>query len=988
MKRFMTIVIILVTLICSYQAKCKKEAYNWYFGTHAGITFLPDGNNPSVLYSSMMETFEGCSTISDSSGNLLFYTNGVTVWNKSHQIMPNGQGLYGSNSASQSSLVVPVPGNPNIFCLFTVACEETPSAGMCYSIVDMSLQGGLGDITTKNVQLMTSATEKITAVKHSNNRDIWILAHEWNNDAYYIYKISPAGLDVNPKIIHIGSVITGDPWNKIGYMKVSSNGKKLAIVMYRMGVINIFDFNNTTGDLTNPLILNNNDYYGAYGIEFSPDCSKLYLSNHGAGKLFQLNLKAGSANDIVNSASLISNNSQYNFGALQLGPDSKIYQSKYMYSYLGVINNPDSLGSKCNYLSDGIYLGGNKCQLGLPQFIQSYFNSTPLRIIGDSIICENGTVILSSESEYKSYLWSTGDTTRDILVTKPGNYSLRVTNGFGDFDSSNYNVTKFDMKLNNFKDVVFKSLNNGKADSIIFEVANFSNENINIDKIYIKGIEGNTFSVKSDIQLPVVLSKMQKIVLTVKIDPKQQKQFLDSLFFVVSKPCYETIAVACKVYDAFPPKISFVPECNGDISIGIVTDMPSDSLYRSNLGKIILDSAKSFNYILNVDNYNQGISEATHWSLKKINKNQKGKAVITFSDNAGNDTTATIESVWGGFDFPANIAANELNFIGYSSVKNNIINITPTQYYRTGAVWYKQLVSVNNGFQSYFDFKISDGKNHLDYEESEPGGDGFAFVIQNAGNNAVGSWGGGLGYAGIKNSLAIEFDTYQNFWPDDSILDPSGNHIAVFSNGKEANKPYHTTSAQIGVTSNIPLMKSSGTLYHSMIDYNNSTKILSIYLDTTGNFDKPVLEINGIDFSTLLLLDKNTNAYIGFTSATGNAWENHDITSWRFCGETPAIISDVYDTDSQLTDKDLTINPNPANQLLITNYELRKSGMVRISLFDELGVEVMVLLNEWQTLGEHNYQLSMTDYHLNNGVYFLKLTGNGLIKTEKVVIIR
>jgi hypothetical protein len=123
----------------------QQEASNWYFGGNAGIKFHPDGS-VTPLIDGKLNTQEGCASISDNSGNLLFYTDGMKIWNKNHQLMLNGTGLLGHWSSTQSATIVPKPGSTNLFYIFTLDYEIRPN-GFRYSIVDINLDGGLGGVT-------------------------------------------------------------------------------------------------------------------------------------------------------------------------------------------------------------------------------------------------------------------------------------------------------------------------------------------------------------------------------------------------------------------------------------------------------------------------------------------------------------------------------------------------------------------------------------------------------------------------------------------------------------------------------------------------------------------------------------------------------------------------------------------------------------------------------------------------------------------------
>ena len=144
------------------------EANIWYFGQNAGLDF--NSGAPVALTNGQLDTLEGCATISNNSGQLLFYTDGITVWDRNHAIMPNGTGLFGHPSSSHAATIVPLPGSASLFYVFTLDAFVGPN-GFCYSIVDMSLNGGNGAVTTKNIQIYTPSNEKLCIVKHANNSD-------------------------------------------------------------------------------------------------------------------------------------------------------------------------------------------------------------------------------------------------------------------------------------------------------------------------------------------------------------------------------------------------------------------------------------------------------------------------------------------------------------------------------------------------------------------------------------------------------------------------------------------------------------------------------------------------------------------------------------------------------------------------------------------------------------------------------------------------
>jgi hypothetical protein len=243
--------ILLMLIGASFVGIAQKEANIWYFGEQAGLDF--NGGIPTALLNSAMNKDEGCSSVSDSNGNLLFYTSGINVWNRNHMQMPNGFGLAGHESSSQAALIVPKPGSNTLFYIFTTDAFFYAN-GLKYTVVDMSLQGGLGDVISKNTPLHTPTTEKLTAVKHANNTDIWVITHGANSATFNAYLVTAAGITppVSTTIgaIHSGGGTTGT-LNAIGCMKASPDGTKLALALYNMNLAELFDFNASTGVVSN-----------------------------------------------------------------------------------------------------------------------------------------------------------------------------------------------------------------------------------------------------------------------------------------------------------------------------------------------------------------------------------------------------------------------------------------------------------------------------------------------------------------------------------------------------------------------------------------------------------------------------------------------------------------------------------------------------------------------------------------------------------------
>jgi hypothetical protein len=384
MKALQKIIAVILFAVTITFAHAQKQTNNWFFGINAGLDF--NSGSAVTLTTGALNTTEGCSTISDAGGNLLFYTEGVNVWNATHSIMPNGTGLQGDVSTTQSALIVKKPNSSTLYYIFTLPAEG--SGNFCYSIVDITLDGGKGDVTTKNAILKGNVTEKMSAVHHCNGRDVWVTIHELNNNSFYSYLVSPTGIG-SPVISTTGRKFT----EMRGQIKFNNTGTRLACLrdtMLQMGPpyqgkasLDLYNFNNQTGVVTYSLSILLNNWQKSYGVEFSPDNTKLYASyydqsgpNAYNSEIMQFNLTATNvaASGVTVAAAL----DPTILRAMQVGPDGKIYVSKSNTPFLCVIGSPNLSGAACNYTDNAIDVDpasmGSGCMLGLPGFVQSYFN--------------------------------------------------------------------------------------------------------------------------------------------------------------------------------------------------------------------------------------------------------------------------------------------------------------------------------------------------------------------------------------------------------------------------------------------------------------------------------------------------------------------------------------------------------------------------------------------------------------------------------------
>ncbi|WP_037051815.1 T9SS type B sorting domain-containing protein [Psychroserpens burtonensis] len=509
--------ILLVALLCIAYTFAQQEASYWYFGQNAGLRFNSGNGTVTAITDGQIDTLEGCTSISDTTGDLLFYTDGRTVWNQNHEIMANGDyfggtGLLGDPSSTSSGLIVPKPQDPTQYYIFTVdephhlnanafpnqytgtyqggtsAPEEDDgfNNGFAYSLVDVTLDGGLGDVvdTEKNIPLITydvanpleeayKCSEKITAVKADDCSSFWVITHFI--DKYYAFKVDINGVNTTPVISTVGPEvpISGYRRNALGYLKASPDGSKLAVAHLGFateqagnapGGVYLLDFDNDTGIVSNSVELYGPDQGDSpYGVEFSAENRKIYASvgagigGGGDSTIYQWDLESS---DIPNSIEIIHQSTVFSAGALQLGLDKRIYRAQIDFSvnfnvpfpntgnFMGIINNPEETGSATNYDETGILLdinGGfqNTSRIGLPPFIQSLFNSQ-IDIIQNGIsttelkLCTGDSFTLTAEDVAGgTYSWTKDgieltEITFELDINEPGFYEVFIEPNSGE----------------------------------------------------------------------------------------------------------------------------------------------------------------------------------------------------------------------------------------------------------------------------------------------------------------------------------------------------------------------------------------------------------------------------------------------------------------------------------------------------------------------------------------------------------------------------
>jgi hypothetical protein len=389
------IISIILCISASINIFAQNESAKWYFGENAALDFMT--NPPTVINNSAMHAYDGCSSMADVSGNLLFYTDGIKVWNKQHVIMPNGILAFAGSPNNAYPLIIKQPGNSSLYYIFRalpaphVTNWPVPpiTSGLYYSVVDMSLASGMGSVTVNNMLVYTapfylSTTGQLHATKHANGVDFWIMIHDYPNNNFRAYLLSSTGL--NPAAVVSSSTGLSYQGGSEGYLKFSPTGQKLCISVSYAG-IELYDFNTNSGLVSNPITLLSNGLEQNYlGCEFSSDGTKLYAGHSISGstnsKLIQWDLSAGTASAILSSSVHILSPALVP-ASMQLAPNGKIYIATFGSQSLSVINNPNATGNNCNLAVGGQPIAAainstlnSYSRSGLPNMI-SYATNTP-----------------------------------------------------------------------------------------------------------------------------------------------------------------------------------------------------------------------------------------------------------------------------------------------------------------------------------------------------------------------------------------------------------------------------------------------------------------------------------------------------------------------------------------------------------------------------------------------------------------------------------
>ncbi len=391
---------ILLCLIFFFQPVVfgQKEGNIWYFGNKAGLDF--NGDHPMPLTNSQMYAPAGCATICDTSGQVLFYSNGHQVWNKNHEIMQLGSALQGDSTATQSATILQHPEDSLKYYLFTNRRYPGPDStyfGGHWYMLDFR-NNSLGRIRLEesgnawNEGITPQATEKFLAIPYGANaigangkRGYWLITRQTNNLLFTVYQ-----LDSTLRFFNEQETGSNNGSSAAGYMKANQRGDMFALACSYW--VQVFWFNRGSGEITYRYHLygdapgNRNAYvYRTYGLEFSPSGRYLFGTGWDGGVIYRWDMSRTNSRDIRKSTKFLRHSTEDPCGALQLGPDGKIYVALKDKDHLGVIHAPDD--PVPGYDETGVRLIDNEtgeggiCAMGLPNALPFSWKPPPFYVV-------------------------------------------------------------------------------------------------------------------------------------------------------------------------------------------------------------------------------------------------------------------------------------------------------------------------------------------------------------------------------------------------------------------------------------------------------------------------------------------------------------------------------------------------------------------------------------------------------------------------------
>lgn len=428
-KIYLLPLLLFILLFHNQTALAQGENNHWHFGNHQHLNFntVP----PTFDLNSNILTFESSATVSDAQGNLLFYTIGCRIWDRNGNEMPNATGLLGNGpitgsmqgSSAEGIQVLPNPANTNQYYVFSASASEDGTDSVFYHIVDMSLNGGLGDVLpgSKNTVLFGGATASITEITTTTYGDcnsywyVVVMGSTLYNGAYYAYKVDENGIATTPVISVPNISIYG-----ITLLQIAHNSP-VAYTTSGQSIVRS-SFNRSTGQFSNFEIIPTAT--PVLYLALSPNEELLYTSSGSTINQYNLQLYPN-LNSISASGTSIYSGSNQGM-ALRLAPDGKIYNSGATFAtFLPRIEYPDLLGTAATYNAQAIPITSAMSPYSKfgAEVLRRRTIDTIKNVIPQEILCPDDSIVLdSAHPDIVAYKWYDGSTSGTHIINQTGSF--------------------------------------------------------------------------------------------------------------------------------------------------------------------------------------------------------------------------------------------------------------------------------------------------------------------------------------------------------------------------------------------------------------------------------------------------------------------------------------------------------------------------------------------------------------------------------------
>lgn len=388
-------VLLILLMFLPEVAFTQYQVRQWVFGVHAGLDFI-NGTAASFNHYPLLAA-KGSTVMSDCNGDLLFYSNGMAAYNAQHQHLINDT-LCGNSFNPVIS--IPVPEQPDRYYLFYMS-DTAGGSRLFFSIIDMSVNGGT--VILRNQFLAQNLCAKLAGVHHENKKDYWLVGHNLNSDEFCSWSITSSGINFSPVISSSGPVIS-NTGNSGGALEFSIDGRNLVNVVDG-GHIGIYNFNRSTGVVQMSMDLSALGIIHPDGASLSSEKKMLYINSPSNRTLYQVDLTLPSLNEIIQSKIMIDSLSSGLWGEMQVASDGNIYIAIAISTMLAQIEQPDKRYPLCDYNRYGTFLNGNSSNLGLPNFVQTFFNIPTRLTIPDLCYDTINTAQLSPVADSAIVTW-------------------------------------------------------------------------------------------------------------------------------------------------------------------------------------------------------------------------------------------------------------------------------------------------------------------------------------------------------------------------------------------------------------------------------------------------------------------------------------------------------------------------------------------------------------------------------------------------------